>query len=159
MSKSLLSLVAWIVGTSLGAVIGAVTARSASAFYAQLERPTWAPPAWAFGPAWTTLYVCMAVAAWRVWRIDGFEGARSELTLYAIQLALNALWSWFFFVRRTGLGATVDVICLLLMIIVTMIAFWKRDPIAGMLFVPYAIWVSFATALTIAVWRKNPTLL
>lgn len=101
----------------------------------------------------------MAVAAWRVWRIDGFEGARSELTLYAIQLALNALWSWFFFVRRTGLGATVDVICLLLMIIVTMIAFWKRDPIAGMLFVPYAIWVSFATALTIAVWRKNPTLL
>lgn len=159
MLQSLASLVAWIVGTSLAAVSGAVAAQSASAFYAQLDRPPWAPPAWAFGPAWTLLYICMAVAAWRVWRIDGFSGARGELALYAVQLALNALWSWLFFGRRTGLGATIDVICLLGMIAVTMVAFWKRDPVAGALFVPYLIWVGFASALTVSVWRRNPTLL
>lgn len=159
MLRSLPSLAAWIIGTSLGAVSGAVTARSASAFYAQLDRPSWAPPSWAFGPAWTILYICMAVAAWRVWRIDGFAGARGELALYGVQLVLNALWTWFFFVRRTGLGATIDVVLLLVMIAVTMVAFWRRDTVAGVLFVPYLIWVSFATALTVSVWRKNPTLL
>ena len=71
----------------------------------------------------------------------------------------NALWSWLFFGRRTGLGATIDVICLLGMIAVTMVAFWKRDPVVGALFVPYLIWVGFASALTVSVWRRNPTLL
>ena len=90
MLKSLLTLSAWIAGTSLAAVSGAVAARSAAAFYAQLDRPHWAPPAWAFGPAWTVLYLCMAIAAWRIWRIGGFAAARPELTLYAVQLAFNA---------------------------------------------------------------------
>ena len=80
-------------------------------------------------------------------------------SLAAVQLALNALWSWFFFVRRTGLGATIDVSCLWVMIAVTMVAFWKRDPVAGALFVPNLIWVGFASALTVSVWRRNPTLL
>lgn len=159
MLQSLPSLLAWIVGTSLAAVSGAVTARSASAFYAQLNRPPWAPPAWAFGPAWTVLYILMAVAAWRIWRAHGFDGARVELTLYAVQLAFNAAWSWFFFVRRTGVGATIDVLCMLIAITATLIAFWRRDPIAGALFLPYLAWVSFAAALTISVWRRNPTLL
>lgn len=159
MLQSLPSLLAWIIGTSLAAISGAVTARAASTFYAQLDRPSWAPPAWAFGPAWTVLYICMAVAAWRIWRIDGFSGARGELTLYAVQLAFNACWSWFFFVRRTGLGATIDVACMWITIVATMIAFWRRDPIAGALFVPYLMWVTFASALTVSVWRRNPTLL
>ena len=80
-------------------------------------------------------------------------------SLAAVQLALNALWSCLCFVRRTGLGATIDVICLLVMIAVTMVAFWKRDPVAGALFVPYLIWVGFASALTVSVWRRNLTLL
>ena len=159
MLKSLLTLSAWIAGTSLAAVSGAVAARSAAAFYAQLHRPPWAPPAWAFGPAWTGLYLCMAIAAWRIWRIGGFAAARPELTLYAVQLAFNAGWSWFFFVRRSGLGATIDVGCMWISIVATMIAFWRRDPIAGALFVPYFAWVSFASALTVAVWKRNPTLL
>lgn len=159
MLKLLPSLAAWIVGTSLAAVSGAVTARTAGAFYATLDKPRWAPPAWLFGPAWSVLYVMMAVAAWRVWRAHGFEGARSELALYAVQLALNAAWSWFFFVRNDGRGATIDVVALWISIVATMIAFWRRDTAAGVLFVPYLLWVSFATALTISVWRRNPTLL
>jgi len=159
MLKSLLGLAGWIFGTSLAAVTGAVAARAASAFYEQLDRPAWAPPGWAFGPAWSVLYLCMAIAAWRVWRIGGFQGARGELTLYAVQLAFNAAWSWLFFVRRSGLGATIDVGCMWILILATMIAFWRRDPIAGALFVPYLAWVSFASALTVSVWMRNPTLL
>ena len=101
----------------------------------------------------------MAVAAWRVWRIAGFDGARVELTLYVVQLLLNAAWSWFFFVRRDGRDATIEVIALWLSIVATMVAFLMRDVTAGLLFVPYLTWVSFATALTISVWRRNPTLL
>ncbi|MEN9593436.1 MAG: hypothetical protein RJA21_1912, partial [Gemmatimonadota bacterium] len=78
---------------------------------------------------------------------------------YALQLALNMAWSYFFFVRRTGLGATIEVVCLWLSVAVTLVLFWRRDQIAGVLFVPYLAWVTFATALTVSVWRRNPTLL
>lgn len=159
MTGTILSLAAWIVGTSLAAIGGAVTAQAAAEFYAQLKKPRWAPPAWLFGPAWTVLYIVMAVAAWRIWREYGFEGARGELTLYGTQLVFNAAWSWFFFVKRSGLWSTIEVCCLLSLVIVTMSAFGQRDSIAGWLFVPYAIWVTFATCLTVSVWRRNPDLL
>ena len=157
--STILSLAAWIVGTSLAAISGAVTAKTAAEFYGRLDRPSWSLPAWLFGPAWTVLYVLMAVAAWRIWREFGFDGARNELILYFVQLALNAAWSWFFFVKRSGVLATVEVSMLLTAVIATMAAFWLRDPVAGMIFVPYVAWVSFATALTVSVWRRNPELL
>jgi tryptophan-rich sensory protein len=159
MKSTWISLTVWIVGTSLAAISGAVTAKEAARFYGLLEKPKWAPPAWLFGPAWTVLYIVMAVAAWRIWREHGFDGARGELILYFIQLLLNAAWSWFFFVKHTGLGATIEVSFMLTAVFATMTAFALRDPIAGLLFVPYAMWVSFATALTVSVWRRNPTLL
>jgi tryptophan-rich sensory protein len=159
MLQSLPSLLAWILGTSLAAIGGAVTAKAAGEFYGMLQKPSWAPPGWLFGPAWTVLYILMGVAAWRVWRDAGFSGAKVELAFYAVQLVLNMAWSYFFFVRRTGLGATVEVVCLWVSILVTLMLFWRRDTVAGVLFVPYLTWVTFATALTVAVWRRNPTLL
>ena len=159
MTSTFISLAAWIAGTSLAAISGAVTAQAAQQFYGALDKARWAPPPWLFGPAWAVLYVLMAVAAWRIWRIDGFSGARVELALYGVQLALNAAWSWFFFVRRSGRQATIEVSALLTAVAATMIAFWRRDPVAGALFVPYVMWVSFATALTVSVWRRNPALL
>ena len=159
MTSPIISLVLWILGTSVAAIGGAVTATTAREFYGQLDKADWAPPAWLFGPAWSILYVLMAVAAWRVWRAYGFDGARAELLLYGAQLALNAAWSWFFFVRRSGLLATIEASLLLTAVIATMIAFWRRDAIAGALFVPYVLWVSFATMLTVSVWRRNPQLL
>jgi tryptophan-rich sensory protein len=75
------------------------------------------------------------------------------------QLVLNAAWSWFFFVRRTGLGSTIEALMLWTGVAVTMVLFWQRDTLAGVLFVPYLTWVTLATALTISVWRRNPSLL
>ena len=159
MAQSIPSLLAWILGTSVAAVTGAVTAKAANEFYGILKKPAWAPPGWLFGPAWTLLYILMGTAAWRVWRDAGFGGARLELSFYAVQLVLNSAWSYFFFVRRTGLGATIGVVALWLLIAITLVLFWRRDAVAGMLFVPYLTWVTFATALTISVWRRNPSLL
>jgi len=159
MLQSISSLLVWILGTSLAAISGAVTAKAANEFYGMLDKPTWAPPGWLFGPAWTLLYLLMGTAAWRVWRDAGFSGAKVELSLYAVQLVFNMAYSYFFFVRRTGLGATIDVVCLWLSVAITLVLFWRRDVLAGVLFVPYLTWVTFATALSITVWRRNPTLL
>ncbi len=159
MSRTIFSLSMWILGTSLAAVSGAVTATSSRGFYATLDKPRWAPPARLFGPAWTVLYIVMAIAAWRIWNAYGFTDARGELTLYGIQLVLNAAWNWFFFVKRNGLASTIEVSLLLTSVIATMVAFWQRDVVAGALFIPYVMWVSFATALTVSVWRRNPKLL
>jgi len=159
MTSQWLSLALWIAGTSLAGISGAVTAKEAARFYARLDKPRWAPPDWLFGPAWTVLYLVMATAAWRIWREFGFDGARNELILYFVQLVLNSAWSWFFFVRHTGLGSAIEVSLLLTGVFATMAAFALRDPVAGLLFVPYALWVTFATVLTVTVWRRNPSLL
>lgn len=159
MQSPYVGLLLWILGTSVASVSGAVSAASAKDFYARLDKARWAPPAWLFGPAWTVLYLSMAVAAWRVWRHFGFDGAQTELIWYVAQLVLNAAWSWIFFVRRSGRLAFIEVLLLLSAVITTMVLFYQRDVIAGLLFVPYALWVSFATTLTFSVWRRNPHLL
>jgi tryptophan-rich sensory protein len=158
-TEALPGLAGWIAGTALAAVSGSVTARTAADFYGRLDKPRWAPPPWLFGPAWLVLYVCMGTAAWRIWRPGGFAGAPLPLALYGVQLVLNAAWTWFFFVRRTGRGATVEVALLWMAIAATLVAFWQRDPVAALLFVPYLAWVTFAAALTVSCWRRNPTLL
>ena len=105
-----------------------------------------------FGPAWTVLYALMAVAAWLVWRQDGWSGA---LLLFGIQLALNAAWSPLFFgLHRIDL-ALADIVLLWVAIVATTVAFWKVTPGAGGLFVPYLAWVSFATVLNFTIWRMN----
>ena len=124
-----------------------------------LDRPPWAPPAWLFGPVWSVLYLLMAVAAWRVWRASGFTAARGALGLYVLQLAFNALWTWLFFVWRDGPWATAEVLVLWASIAATIMLFRKYDRVAGGLLLPYLAWVSFASALTISVWQRNPTLL
>lgn len=152
-------LVAWILVTSLAAIGGAVTAQAAGSFYAQLERPRWAPPAWLFGPAWTVLYISIGTAAWLVWRRHGLAGAPGAFAVYGVQLLLNAAWSWFFFVRRSGAQAFAEVALLWLSVAAMLVAFGRLEPLAGWLLVPYLAWVSFAAALTWSVWRRNPTLL
>lgn len=159
MRQNLPSLLAWILGTCIAAISGAVTAKTAAEFYGRLDQPSWAPPAWLFGPAWTVLYPLMAVAAWRVWREHGFAGAKVALALYFVQLAFNASWSWFFFVRQTGLGSTLVVSAMWITILLTALAFWELDRTASLMMLPYLAWVTFAMALTVSVWRRNPTLL
>jgi benzodiazapine receptor len=119
----LLGLLGWVLITFVAAVLGAVASVSAREFYAELARPTWAPPGWLFGPMWTCLYVLMAIAAWLVWRGRGFAGARTALTLFLIQLAANALWSWLFFRWRQGGLAFAEVLVLLVLVVATLVAF------------------------------------
>lgn len=155
-----ISLALWILGTFVAAGIGAIASIRAMAFYATLEKPGWAPPARAFGPVWTVLYLLMGIAAWFVWRAQGWSGdARLALSLFVLQLALNALWTWLFFAFRKGGVAFAEIIALFLVVFATALLFTRIEPIAGILLVPYLIWLGVAMALNHAVWRDNPGIL
>jgi tryptophan-rich sensory protein len=144
-----------VVCFSVAGVGGIVTAPSIPNWYAGLSKPSWTPPGWIFAPAWSFLYLCMAVAAWLVWRQKGWAGAAVPMTLFAVQLMFNAAWSWLFFGLHSPGAALVDVLLLLVAIAATTAVFWRRSIIAGILFVPYLAWVSFATMLNFAIWRLN----
>lgn len=123
------------------------------AWYERLNRPSWTPPNWLFPVAWTTLYIAMSIAAARV---ANLEGAGVAMALWALQIALNALWTPIFFgLRRIG-GAIIVVIGLWTAVLLCMIELWTLDWIAGLLFAPYLLWCTVASALNIAVWRLNP---
>lgn len=111
------------------------------------------------GPVWTALYALMGVSAWLVWRERGLAGARTALALFIAQLAANALWSWLFFAWRLGGPAFAEVLLLWCLIAATAIAFRRIRLLAAVLLLPYLAWVTFAAALTLAVWRLNPALL
>jgi tryptophan-rich sensory protein len=157
--RQLVGLVGWLVLTFAAAGIGALASVQARSFYEALDRPSWAPPGWLFGPVWTVLYALMAVAAWWVWRANGFAGARPALVLYIVQLVANAIWSWLFFVFRQGGLAFAEVLLLWCLIVATAIAFWSVRKLAAVLLAPYLAWVTFACALTYSVWQRNPELL
>ncbi|HEY6940248.1 TspO/MBR family protein [Dokdonella sp.] len=138
--------------------IGAVASVDARGFYADLVRPEWAPPPSVFGPVWSVLYLLMAIAAWRI-GLSNATGARPALVAFVLQLAVNALWSWLFFAWHLGAASVLDIGLLWLLVVATLVLFWRIDRIAGALLVPYLAWVSFAGALCWAIWRANPTLL
>lgn len=124
-------------------------------WYAGLDKPSWTPPGAVFPPVWTFLYASMAFAAWLVWRRYGFHGAGGVLGLFLLQLALNGVWSWLFFGQHLILPALIDIAALLIAITVCMVLFRRRVALAGWLFVPYVLWVAYATALNFALWRLN----
>lgn len=159
MSQQLLGLAGWLALTFLAAALGAVASVNAKTFYASLVRPEWAPPAGVFGPVWTALYALMAVAAWLVWRAYGFRMAKPALRLFIVQLAANALWNWLFFAWHLGALAFAEVLVLWALIVATLIAFWRHHTLAGVLLIPYLLWVSFASVLTFATWQLNPGVL
>ena len=96
--RTALGFAAWLVVCFGAAAVGGLL--RPGDWYAQLEKPAWTPPNWLFGPVWTALYLMMAVAAWEIWRRGGFARQCRPLALFLIQLAFNALWSWFFSRRQ-----------------------------------------------------------
>ena len=129
---------------AIGALGSIFTQPNIPTWYAQLNQPSMTPPNWFFGPVWIALYIMMAVAAWRVWRITG--------------LASRELGAWgaiFFSLHRIDL-ALGEILVLDLAIIITALLFWRRDRIAGMLLLPYLAWTSFAALLTYRFWQLNP---
>jgi tryptophan-rich sensory protein len=151
-----LGLIAFIVLCFAAAGIGsAVTTPKIDGWYADLVKPTWNPPNWSFGPVWTVLYLAMAVAAWLVWRQKGWSDAKLPLSLFAVQLALNVLWSCLFFgLEKPGL-AFAEILVLWAAIAATTAAFWHRSKLAGLSFLPYLGWVTFAAVLNFTIWRLN----
>ena len=138
---------------AVGASARVFTEPNIRGWYAELLHPAFTPPDWVFAPVWTAIYVLMAVAAWRVWRVTG---ARSlEIGFYALQLLFNFGWSAIFFgAHRIGL-ALADIGFLSLLVLITTILFWRRDRIAGLLFLPYLGWTAFAVALNQGFWALN----
>jgi tryptophan-rich sensory protein len=121
------------------------------AWYDELAKPSWQPPNRVFAPVWTVLYVAIAVAGWRLWTV----GSGLGVTFWAIQLALNAIWSPLFFGAKRIDLALVDIVALWVAIVATAVVAASVDGVATALLVPYLAWVSFATALNFAVWRLN----
>lgn len=158
---SFLVLLGWLALVAAAGAVGAVASLDAREFYGALAKPAWAPPGWLFGPVWSALYLLMGVAAWLVWRARPESPAdrasrRRGLALFVAQLALNALWTWLFFAWRQGAAAFGEIVLLWLAIALTIWQFARVRRLAAWCLVPYLAWVSFATALTWAVWRRNP---
>lgn len=152
-------LVGWLVLCFAAAAVGGLASANAGDFYSQLVQPSWAPPAWLFGPVWTVLYAMMAVAAWLVWKERGWTNARVELSVFVVQLAANGLWTWLFFVWHMGAVSFAEILILWVMIAYTAWSFWRIRARAGALLLPYLVWVSFASVLCFAVWQGNPQIL
>ncbi len=157
--KQILGLIGWLVMSFVASAVGAVASIQAKSFYSQLAQPTWAPPSSLFGPVWTVLYALMAIAAWLVWRSGGFHANRIALSFFLGQLALNALWSWLFFAWHLGALSFADIVLLWVLIVATLVSFWRVRPLAGALLIPYLLWVGFASVLNYSVWQLNPQVL
>ncbi len=144
-----------IVCFAVAGIGGLVTTPNIPNWYAGLAKPSWTPPEWIFGSVWSMLYLNMAVAAWLVWRRNGLAGAAVPMMLFGVQLVFNAAWSWLFFGLHSPGAAFFDIVLLWTTIAATTVTFWRRSTLAGILFVPYLIWVSFASVLNFSIWRLN----
>ena len=152
--SDIVALIAFCAVCILAASMGAIF--RPGEWYEQLSKPAWRPPNWLFAPAWTFLYFTIAISGWLVWHSEGFN-AGLPLTLYAVQLALNAAWTPIFFgLHRIG-AALVEILTLWLAIAATTAAFAQVHVVAAWLLVPYLAWVTFAVGLNFSIWRGNPS--
>lgn len=149
--KTAISLFAFIAAVACAAAFGGLY--TPGPWYESLEKPVLTPPNWVFAPVWTLLYISIAIAAWLVWR----SGHRSKLalTLWALQLVLNALWSLLFFGFERPDLALIDISVLLGILFATTVSFFRIQRVAGTLFLPYVAWVAFATYLNAGFFYLN----
>jgi benzodiazapine receptor len=141
---------------ALGAVFSPGVSAAATRWYATLVKPAWLPPQNWFAPVWTLLYVLMGVAAWLIWRERYHRGRSAALAAYAVQLLLNALWPPLFFGLKNIDAGLFDIVALWLAIGWTLREFARVRIAAAVTLVPYFLWVSFATATNLAIWKMNP---
>lgn len=140
---------------SAGGLGAVATTPEIDGWYKTLAKPSWNPPAAVFGPVWTTLFILMGIATWRIWKSAGMRNAALPLGLFAVQLILNVAWSWIFFGMHQPSWAFAEILLLWLAIAATAIAFFRRDLLAGSLLIPYLAWVSFAAVLNFTIWQLN----
>jgi tryptophan-rich sensory protein len=146
---ALIAFIALVVGC--GSAIGLIV--QPGEWYAGLTKASFNPPNWVFAPVWTILYVLIAIAGWRVWMREGFNS--TAMKLWIAQIALNYSWTPVFFGAHLPVLALVIIVATLLVIVAFIAAAWPRDRVAAWLFVPYALWVAFATSLNAAIVALN----
>jgi tryptophan-rich sensory protein len=157
-----LVLLAFIIACQLAGIAGSVfTTPAIGSWYVTLEKPWFTPPNWLFAPVWTTLYTLMGIALYLVYRkgfVKGkfnFSKIRLPVSIFAVQLALNVLWSMLFFGLRSPLYGLIGIIPLWIAIAATIVSFYRVSKPAGLILIPYIAWVSIATALNYYVWILN----
>jgi tryptophan-rich sensory protein len=151
-----LKLIASILLCQLAGLIGSLTTFSEiTGWYVTLAKPFFTPPNWVFGPVWLALYTLMGISFWFIWQKKPNKKTKTVMRIFAMQLALNALWSIVFFGFHSLLGGMILIILLWLLILICIIRFYEISKPAGWLLVPYIIWVTIATALNAGVWLLN----
>lgn len=155
-AKSALALAGFVLlCLAVGGLGSILTTPGLEPWYAGLQKPSFNPPGWIFGPVWSTLYILMGYALWRIWSLDSNSLQLNAFKAFAVQLALNLCWSGaFFFLQSPGFGLIV-IIALLTAIVTTMVLFFRLDRLSGALFVPYVLWVCFATVLNLSIFLLN----
>ncbi len=152
----MINLIFWVGLCLLSGFAGSsATLPEITGWYQQIQKPSWTPPDWIFGPVWTLLYILMGIAASRVWAKRKESSVFYPLALFLLQLALNTAWSFIFFGQHLLFWALIEILILLSAIALTWMSFRKIDSLAGYLFIPYLIWVIFATYLNAAIWWLN----
>ncbi|MFP4633715.1 MAG: TspO/MBR family protein [Candidatus Aenigmatarchaeota archaeon] len=149
-------IVAILIPLMTGFVGSVFTADAVSGWYPTLQKPAFTPPNWVFGPAWTALYILMGISLYLVWR-EGFERREVKvgIGIFAVQLFLNALWSFLFFGLRSPLLGLVEIIPLWIAILATVIYFYRISKKASYLLIPYLAWTSFAALLNYSIFILN----
>ncbi len=151
--KNIISLIIWIFVCSLAGVFAAQF--EPGMWYEMLAKPSWTPPNWIFPVVWPVLYLLMGTSAWLVWRMESVSLTDYEFKWFFVQLGLNALWSWLFFEKHYISTGLAEILLLWIAIAFTILLFWKKNRLAGLLLIPYWFWISFASALNFAIWQLN----
>lgn len=155
MSNIVKLIVSLIIPLSVGAVAGMFTSQAVPNWYASLNRPSFSPPNWVFGPVWTTLYILLGTSFFLIWKENPSQQRSLAIKVFAIQMFLNFAWSFIFFYFNMIGFALLEIILLWISIAVTIFLFYKIKPIAAYLNIPYLLWVSFATILNAGYYFLN----
>jgi benzodiazapine receptor len=155
MKVDIKKLIISIIGVQLAGIIGSVfTSSSITSWYATINKPSFNPPNWIFGPVWTILYLMMGISFYLIW-VNYDKKSKNAVIIFGVQLLLNTLWSILFFGLQSPLFAFIEIIILWIAILVTIILFYKVSKKAAILLVPYILWVSFAAVLNFSIWLIN----
>jgi translocator protein len=146
------SLIPFLLLVALTAFLGGLY--RPDSWYMALSKPSWTPPGWIFPPVWSALYICIAIAGWRAWLAAPSIRSRA-IGLWVFQLVLNSLWTWLFFGRHHIGLALADILLLLVAVLTFIGVAWKTSRTAAWLFIPYALWIAFASSLTFSIWLRN----
>lgn len=154
MNNLLKAVISIVICLAVGGISGYITADAIPGWYVTINKPSFNPPNWIFGPVWTTLYILMGVAFYLIWKSTHPQKNKAML-LFGIQLLLNFFWSIIFFNFHALGFALAEIILLWIFILLSILSFYPISKVASYLLIPYLLWVSFASVLNFSIWQLN----